>query len=348
MRGTTVLAAALVLIAAPAGTQEYTWTADRPDGVAPVGIGVDRTLPSGAFELSYRYARMEAAGLKLGSEAFDFFDALDLFTFVPEARSAEAHLVTLGFGATDAVTLSLSGSWVEKRRSAGNEEVLFTNESSGLSDIEVDALWEVYAAGPWRSHVQLGLVLPTGSIDEAGDFPASQSAGAASDVQLPYDMQIGAGAWALVPGIGGQVMNEVGSVGGQVRGFFSLAENDRGWKPGNRVDGEVWLAYRFSDFVSVSSGVRASASNAIQGFDSALETLRDPGDLALSLASERVDLPVGVNLRMTEGPLAGHRIGIEAVWTVHEEVDGPSLASDWGFSIGWQKEFGLGAARTGM
>ena len=29
--------------------------------------------------------------------------------------------------------------------------------------------------------------------------------------------------------------------------------------------------------------------------------------------------------------------------TVHEEFDGPMLAADWGFIIGWQKEFGLGS-----
>ena len=41
-----------------------------------------------------------------------------------------------------------------------------------------------------------------------------------------------------------------------------------------------------------------------------------------------MDLPLGVNLHMASGPLASHRIGLEAVWTVHEDVDGPIIASD--------------------
>ena len=341
MRGITLLVAALALVA-PAGAQEYTWTADRPDGVAPVGISTDRTLAGGALEVAYRFARMEAIGLKFGNHPFSEGDALDLFTFVPLERASEAHIVTVGLGLTDAITLSGTGAWVMKTRTAANEKIFFSNESLGFSDAEVDALWQVHASGPWRGQLQMGVVIPTGSIEQEGDFPAFDEVAAMTDVQLPYDMQIGSGAWALVPGLGAQVMNQFGSVGAQVRAYFPLADNDQGWRPGNRVDGRAWLAYRFNDFVSASGGVRATAFNSIQGADPDLETLRDPGDLALSFAGERVDLPLGLNLRITEGPLAGHRLGIEAVWTVHEEFDGPSVASDWGFIIGWQKEFGLG------
>lgn len=347
MRGTPVLVAALALVAAPAGAQEYVWNADRPDGVAPVSIVNDRTLGSGILEVSYRYARMEAQGLKFGKEVFTEDEALELFTFVPLERTAEGHMATISFGATDDVTVSVTGGWVTKTRTSANEEVFFSTEASGMTDIEADALWQVYDAGPWRGHLQMGVIIPTGSIDEAGDFPASDDFGAVSGAQLPYDMQIGTGSLTLVPGLGGQVMNSVGSVGGQVRGYFAVMDNGRDWKPGNRVEGLVWLAHRFNDVVSASAGVRASAANAIQGADPDLETLRDPGDLALSFATERVDLPLGVNLRMTEGPLAGHRLGIEAIWTVHEETDGPQLAADWGFVIGWQKEFGLGSVLGG-
>jgi len=255
--------------------------------------------------------------------------------------------VHLGYGLTEELTLSATGGWVTKNRSAGNEEVFFSNEASGMTDIEVDALWQVYATGPWRGHVQMGVVIPTGSVGEVGDFPASGEFGGATGAQLPYNMQTGSGAWALVPGISGQVMNEFGSFGAQVSAVFPLADNDRGWRPGTQVNGNVWVGYRFNDYVSASSGVRMSGFNAIQGIDPDLETLRDPGDLALSFAGERLEIPLGINFRMMEGTLTGHRIGIESIWTVHEEFDGPTLAADWGFAIGWQKEFGLGSGSLG-
>lgn len=103
------------------------------------------------------------------------------------------------------------------------------------------------------------------------------------------------------------------------------------------------MAYRFNDFISASGGVRGITRDPIQGFDPALETLRDPGDLALSFGSQRVDLPLGVNLLLPEGPLAGQRLSAEAAWTVHEQTDGPTLGGNWMLTLGWQGEFDLGS-----
>jgi hypothetical protein len=295
------------------------------------------------MEVSYRFSRMEDQGLTFGNGDFSDEDALELFTFVPIERTAEAHLISLAFGATEDVTVSVTAGWTVKKRVLVNDEVIFSTDARGMTDLQADALWQVYSRGAWRGHVQMGLIVPTGSIEEQGDFPASGDFGEATGVQLPYDMQIGSGSVTLVPGLAAQVMNEVGSVGGQVRGYFPVTDNDRDWRPGNRLDARVWLARRFNDHVSASTGVRASVSNAISGSDPALETLRDPGDLALSFATQRVDLPIGINFRLTEGPFAGHRIGAEAFWTVHQNTDGPQIAADWGFSVGWQMELGLGA-----
>ena len=338
MRGTTVLAAALFLAAAPLAAQEYVWTEDRPDGVAPAGITADRTLPGGTLEVAYRFGQRTSRGLTFGTASVLEDEVLDLgFTFVPIERTVNAHLFTVGFGVTEAITAMASAAWVEKNRTTANDSVLFFNESSGISDLEANVLWEVHREGPYRGHLQLGLLVPVGSVDERGDFPD------AADVILPYEMQIGTGSWALAPGITGQAMNEVGSVGAQIRAVFSLTDNDRDWRPGTRVEGRLWTAYRFNDFVSASGGIRAAQTSAIQGADPDLETFRDPGDLALSFATKRVDLPLGVNLRLPPGgPLGGQRLSLEAIWTVHEESDGPILADDWGFIIGFQSSFGVG------
>ena len=337
MRGTTVLAAALFLAAAPLGAQETMWTEDRPDGVAPAGITADRTLPSGILEIAYRFGHANAEGLRFGNQTVFEQDVLGLgFTFVPLERTSDVHWASLGFGIRDDITLMASGAWIEHNRTTANDSTLFFNESSGFSDVDLQGLFEFYRAGAYRGHFQLGVNIPVGSIEERGDF------GDGVDALLPYEMQIGTGSWGVAPGLTGQVQNDVGSVGAQARGVFSISDNDRGWRPGTQVQGKLWAGYRFNDFVSVSGGIRGYHSNAIQGFDPELETLRDPGDLALSFATERVDLPFGVNLRIPGGPLAGQRLSAEAVWTVHEESDGPILAHDWGFIIGFQSSFASG------
>ena len=179
------------------------------------------------------------------------------------------------------------------------------------------------------------MVAPIDGDEQRSDFSDTVN------VVLPYDMQIGTGSWTLVPGATGQVMNEVWSVDAQVRAVFPLTDNDRGFRPGSRLEGRLWMAYRFNDFVSASDGVRAMTSNSIQGIDPDLETFRDPGDLGLSFDTQRVDLPLGLNLRLPSGPLAGHRFGVETAWTVHQETDGPLLADNWAVTVGWQSDLGL-------
>ena len=110
MRGTPVLVAALTLVAAHGlGAQEYMWTADRPDAVAPAGITNDRTLGAGNLELAYRFNRTELTGLKFGNQIFDPNEALDLFTFVPVEGVAEAHIVHVGLGLNDDLTVTATG-----------------------------------------------------------------------------------------------------------------------------------------------------------------------------------------------------------------------------------------------
>ena len=336
MRGIILLTAALSLAAAPAGAQVFVWNADRPDGASPVGIVADRTLAKGSVQTRYRFMRMKAQGLRSGADQLADLDALDLgFSFVPVRRTVDVHMVSVGIGVTDDLTLRASGGWTSKQSEFANEDTFFDTEASGIADLEGDILWQLYGSGPWRGHVQLGIVAPVGSVDQRADFPE------ASDARLPYDMQIGSETWTLVPAFGAQVMNEFGSVGLQVRGSFPLAVNDRGWKPGQQVDAAFWMARRFNDFVSVSVGLRASVSKGIQGIDPELETLRVPDDLALSFGGNRVDFPIGINLRLPSGPLAGQRFGLEAVWTAHEDTHGPRIASDWTVSLGWQGTFSL-------
>lgn len=53
----------------------------------------------------------------------------------------------------------------------------------------------------------------------------------------------------------------------------------------------------------------------------------------------RVDLPVGLNVYFSDGPLKGHRIAAEWSLPLYQSLDGPQLQTDWTLMIGWQKAF---------
>ena len=316
--------------AAPLGAQEHTWTDQRPDGVAPAGITAARVLPMGAVEIRPTLQSFDFQGTRFGSDFLTSSQVLQLFELEPFAMSSDVYTLNLSYGVTERFTVTGRIGFADHRRELfDDEDAFFVLENSGVTDAEIHGLFEVYRMGAWRAHVQGGISIPTGEID-AEDEEATFRSG-----PLPYDMQTGGGVVGFLPGATVQTQNEYGTVGLQLLGHIFVGENSRDWRPGNTVEANMWAAYRVNDFISLSSGLRATARGAIEGFDDELQAGRDPGENPLSYAGERVDIPLGLNLRIADGILANHRFGVEFLWTVHEDLDGPWIAADDGFTLSW-------------
>lgn len=313
---------------------QHTWTVDRPDGVSPAGVFADRVLGDGALEVTAIYSKMDHMGVRFGSEFITTDETLGLFTVAPLTLSTEVLEVRVGLGLGEGASLLARGGFVSKRREQVTDDNFFVLESQNLADTEVHVLYEVFSEGAVRAHLQGGVLVPTGSVDEEGDVPGIRSG------VLPYDMQTGVGTFGVLPGFTIQMQNEVGTVGAQVVGRVHFGENDRGWTPGNAVEANGWAAYRFNDYFSASARVRALGWGAIRNGDEALDPFRDPGELGSSFGGSRVDLPIGLNVHVPSGALVGHRIRAEWVSNVHESLDGPWLAADNGFVLAWQAPLG--------
>ena len=334
MRARSLLVAAAVVFAAvPAGAQEHMWTADRPDGVTPIGIMGGSTLASGEVELTLMHQKSDLQGIRFDSQLLDPLSLFGFFTQVPLELTTEAYSVRVAFGVSDNLTFTGGASFLLKDRLALTEtDEFFQVDTEGISDIDVELLYNVYESGGNRGHVQLGLIIPVGSVSQDANAPGFRTGTA------PYDMQIGGGGLGIRPGGTVKMQNEVGTIGAQLQGTIYVVERGD-WKPGNSVTANAWVSYNLNRYFSLSAGASAVGLGAIEGEDPTLDPFRDPGEVALSYGGERVNLPVGLNLYMPDGRWEGHRLSIELDFTVHEQLDGPWLARDSGFSVAWQKVF---------
>jgi hypothetical protein len=325
----------LASLAAPADAQTFIWSQDRPDAVAPTGVFGDRTLPKDIGEIGLQYARLQQEGVRAGTELLDPLELFRVFRIVPFAAVSEKYEVRGMLGLTDKLTLAARANFLTRSREHLTEDLTyFVLESSGIGDIQAQALYDLYAVGAVRAHVHLGVSLPTGSVDASDGVSDVREEGI-----LPYDMQLGAGAFGFSPGVTAQIMNEYGTVGGQVIGtwYFASVED---WRLGDYIEANAWAAYRLNDHFSASARVHVLSFEGIQGFDIDLDPTRDPGEWPISFSGTRVDIPIGLNLYMPEGgPWEGNRLSVEFVFPVHETFDWPWLASDWGATIGWQFGF---------
>lgn len=328
------VACAALLAAAPlTAQQDYQWSDDRPDAVAPASLVGTRMLPAGSVELRYIFSNTSFEGVQLGSQPVDAGSVLDYYDTTPFQRRDRTHRAVLMFGASESFTLLIDAHWADRSRDVADNDFFITTEATGLGDVTVEGLFSVWEGDATRVRVSAGAEVPVGSTDERGDLLVLQ------DQVLPYEMQPGSGSISFVPGVAGEMQNEFGTVGAQVKARLRLNDNDRDYRLGDVVEANGWVGYKLNDFFALTSGVRALSWGSIQGVPDDVDVGRDPGEDPVFTGGKRVDIPLGLNVFMPEGRLTGHRFSVEFVWPVHQDYDNFRVSGDWGFSVGWQKTF---------
>ena len=331
-------ALALALLTAVPAQAQYEWTSSRPDGHAPIGVMGDHTHAAGEFMLSYRFMHMAMDGNRTDTEEVSSDQVLENFMVSPLNMPMDMHMVGVMFAPTDRVTLMLMGNYISQSmdhvtRMGG----MFTTESSGLGDTNLEAMVGIKREGATRVHLNLGLSLPTGSTEQQDVTPASNG----NEVQLPYPMQLGSGTVDLRPGITYLGMSEGFSWGAQARWDLPLGENDRNWAPGSSFMGTTWVAARLNDLFSISGRVAYHSWADVQGEDDPafMNPMMVPTVRRDLRGGTRVDVPLGLNFSLPGEALAGHRLLAEVNLPVYQRLDGPQLETDWMLTLGWQKSF---------
>jgi hypothetical protein len=208
----------------------------------------------------------------------------------------------------------------------------FTVESGGFGDIGVAALVGLVREGSSRLHLNLGVTIPTGSIDQTDVTPASDP----DEAQLPYPMQIGTGTFGIVPGVTYLGMSERISWGGQATFNFQIGENDRDWGVGDRYMGTGWLAVRAATGLSFSARAKYQMWKDYSGADADLNPMMVPTARTDLRGGKRLDVPLGANYWINSGTLRGMRFLAEYEIPVWQDLSGPQLKSTGVLTLGVQ------------
>lgn len=315
------------------------WTASRPDGHAPIGVMGDHVHHAGEWMFSYRYMRMYMRGLRDGSSGLSEAQVLADYLVTPNEMTMEMHMLGAMYAASDDWTLMAMVPLLQLSMDHRNRMgVIFTTESEGLGDIGLSALHTFWRSGQHQAHLNLGLSLPTGSIDETDDNPLTPGQ---QEAQLPYPMQLGSGTFDFKPGVTYLGQDDHLSWGGQAMLTLRSGENSNDYRLGNREEATVWLARELTESTSVSFRLNWAHWADIHGADPniarvAMGTPIVPTAEPGLRNGSRIDALVGANLYVREGPVAGHRLAFELGLPLHEQLDGPQLETDWILTLGWQ------------
>ena len=181
----------------------------------------------------------------------------------------------------------------------------FTTESGGIGDLSVSALVALGEGNRSRWHLNLGMGFPTGSIDERDDTPA------ASDVRLPYPMQVGSGALDVLPRLTYLAQREFWSWGAQGRATIHLGENDNDYSLGERAALTTWGSVNLRDELSASLRLSVESWSNVTGADTTLNPRMVPTADPDLRGGAQADLGIGINIYARGSTLTGHRLAME-------------------------------------
>jgi hypothetical protein len=324
-------------------TKPHIWTADRPDGKAPVSMTEDLILPKGVFQFGVRYLYTDMSGQGFGTDSLSVNQVLSLFDVSPSEMVSHAVAVDVLLGLTNKMTLSATGVFGQKNmdhlarlNGQPNAFLFYQTQASGLQDVRVNLLYDILSGEDIRFHLHGGVSVPVGAIDTDDVTPFSDP----QPTQLPYPQQLGSGTLDVTPGFTFNIQNQKASLGLQGKGTIRLGENDRGWALGDVYEGNIWAGLKGTDFVSAFLGARYTSWGNVEGFDLDLNPNESPAHNTLTQAGWRVDLPIGLNFVMPGGQLEGHRLGVEFLIPLHQDLDGPQLKHSWSIAAGWSVEIG--------
>lgn len=323
----------------------------------PIGIGGGRVIKPGQLMLSYRYMRTQKNELLMGDDGVSTTKVATMrnhfagspgqpatYRSAPQNMTMQVHLFGAQVGITDNLSAMIGVPYVIKERTAvtfagpsGTTELgTFENETSGIGDVAVSALYKLYDDPIHHLHLMAGISFPTGSIREDGK--TLQPDGTTSRRRLAYGLQLGTGTYNLLPGLTYWGAYGDWNWGVQAVGQINLGENDEGYTFGDRAYVTGWGGYTLGYGFTTSLRLSQEYTSDIDGNDNSItgaSPTTDPNNYGgwKTLAS------LGLNYRVLEGPLKGVTPGVEFTLPLYQNLNGPQLSDAWTLFVGVRKVF---------
>ena len=333
-----IFSIASLLINAQENTESSTkkWKGSRPDGHAPISVMGDHTHGKGEIMFSYRYMYMNMEDLNRGSSSIDFSEAIlpvGNYMVTPTSMPMNMHMLGMMYAPSDRVTLVAMANYMSMSMdhitAAGGA---FTTESSGISDTKISALYKFFNKNKQQLHGQIGLSIPTGSIEIMDVIPAS----APNEVILPYPMQIGSGTWDAELALTYLKQWEGFSFGSQARTTLRTGKNDNEYRLGNAYSINNWVAVIAKEWLSFSGRFELGAIDRIEGANPALNPMMVITADTANYGKTYANAALGFNLYAFKGGLKNLRLGVEAALPLFQNMNGVQLKSKETITIGLQ------------
>jgi len=324
---------------------------------SPVGVMGAHLHNKGDWMLSYTYMHMEMDGMRNGTNDLSPENIVGNpalypnpnagpagFRVIPDEMSMDMHMLGGMYGATDWLTLMAMVNYTKKEMNhitfaggAGTARLgEFETKSSGWGDTQLGGLIKLYSNDMHIVHLNAMLSLPTGSIKEQDDVLAPS--GATPTLRLPYAMQLGSGTYDVLPGITYTGTKGLWNWGGQYMATIRLEnENSQDYALGDQHKLTSWAGYQLNNWLNITGRITGETIRDIDGADVLITAPVTTVDTD-NYGGEFVEASLGFNITPPKS-LKNAQIGAEFTAPIYQDLNGPQLKRDYGFTMGLKISF---------
>ena len=315
------------------------------DSHGPISIMGDHVHKKNEYMFSYRLMKMEMKNLFQGNNKISKVNAMSspngasnssgTYMNAPDSMSMEMHMFGAMYAPSDYITLMLMGSYhnkemtIQRMPMAGGRK--FDVNSSGFGDMRLTFLSKIQDTQKWKNHVGFGMSIPTGDINKRDVTPMS------SDARLGYAMQNGTGTYDAFFLINN--LNEIGKFKVGEQFFFKLpvsGKNDYGYKYGKDFGLNLWVSYRFFQYLSGSLKINYQYKGEMEGFDNEMNKRMSAAMDSKNQGFNKVNLGLGFNFVNNSDYFKNNRIALELLVPIYRDYKGIQMADSFSFVLGWQ------------
>lgn len=309
------------------------WTSSRPDGHAPISVMGDHVHHKGEVMFSYRYMTMDMRQLRQGTDDATNADAHANYIVAPLDMIMNMHMLGTMYAPSDKITLMAMANYLETDMNLqmrnGN---IFQTNTSGLGDVMVSALYSIFNKNRQAMHAQVGIHIPTGSIEEKNVLPVSMG----NPVQLPYPMQLGTGSFGAKLGLTYLGQCDAFSWGHQLTGMINLNDNDQDYRFGNQYKFNNWIAAKTGDNLSVSVRLEGVLIDEIDGTSPLLNPMMVTTADTNNSGGTFINSGFGLNYIINNGAFKGLRFATEISIPLYQDLNGIQLKQNYNLTFGLQ------------
>lgn len=314
--------------------QDNLWTANRPDGHAPIGIMGDHYHKKGEWMLSYRMMTMGMEGARSGAEDIGSSSVHQNYMIAPKRMNMHMHMFGVMYAHSDGLTLMMMGNYSTLSMDLlSRMNVNFSTESKGLGDLSLIGLVKLYNQNRKSIHLKVGISIPTGSIDQKDNTPMM------SNAPLAYPMQLGSGTWDPVIGLTYLGQSSLLSWGWQVNYKVRTGENDNRYSLGNTFDALGWAAVKLSQSWSLATQLNYINRSEIKGSYPPLNPMMMPLFDAKNSGGDQLNLGLSTNWYFPKGSLKNVRLGASFEIPVIQNLSGIQMKTTALMTFGVQYSY---------